>query len=466
MSKEKKGVSRRDFLKSIAVTAGTVAAGPILASCAQETPETEAPTMVPEAAPTEVPTEVPPEVMEPESTNLTIVVAVDLLPYLEYLNAQFKEEHPEATFDLITVGYDQLHTKIVSTLASGADCDIFDCDIIWVGEWAANGWAYPLNDALTDEERAGFLPGILEGLSAGDMQVAMPNGAWFKNLFFNKVIVEEAGLSEVPRTYEDLIIEGERVQAEGIVPYIAGFGWAQSEDLTCEWTQIMHAFGGKWFDDSGNWIVNNENAVAALTWMVENLESKVIDPASPTYNGRTVMNPFFVADYMAMNSWGLWGWNMSNNPEESNIVGDVDVGLLWGTKHAGTESANCSGMSGLCACEWSKNKEWAVEWLRRMSGVGYPENTVAALELAGTPPTQAWAWEDPDLMEQIPALPKIAAQAEYIVNRPSANIENYNDWSLMLQIGLGEALTFQKTPQEALDDIQANSEKDFPFREV
>jgi ABC-type glycerol-3-phosphate transport system substrate-binding protein len=165
---------------------------------------------------------------------------------------------------------------------------------------------------------------------------------------------------------------------------------------------------------------------------------------------------------MAMSSWGLWGWGTANDPDQSQIVGKADVGLLYGEEAADTVSATVSGVSGIAVNSGSQNKDLTVEWARRFAGIGQPENIQQAMTLSGMPPVQAWAWNDPGLVADNPALPMLAAQAQYMYSRPSAHVEQYTEWSTMAQIELSKALTGASTPQAALDTIVENSNASFP----
>ncbi|MCC7206727.1 MAG: extracellular solute-binding protein [Anaerolineae bacterium] len=396
--------------------------------------------------------------------KLTQVTSSDQVPYFEFINAEFQKLHPEVEFDLIGPGYDQMRTKIISSLVAGAPMDIFSLDIIWVGEFASQGFCEPMDQSMTDAERAEFLPGALEGITANGALQGLPAGAWMKNLFYNKGIVEQLGLDAPPTTYEQLAEVGKQAQADGVLPYIFGWGWTQNEGFTCDWTVILHAFGGKWFDDEGKWAINNENGVAALTYMVDNLKAEVFDPASITYDDRQVMNPFLAGQYLGMCNWGLWGWSMSNSPDDSKIVGQADVGLMFGTEYAGTTSSSILAIPAISlnAASPSENKDLATEWMRLYAGIGHPEYRKAAMDLSGIPPVQTALWSDPDLMADVPVLPKLADQATYGYQRPSSNVVNYSEWSTMLQTELSKALTGQVTPQEALDAIVETSNVQFP----
>jgi len=395
------------------------------------------------------------------SGKLTLLASGDLLAYYDYLKGEFKKDYPNVTVDIETVGYDQLYTRASSVLASGSDAvDIIEMDVIWAADFAKNGWAVPFNQYVTEEEKGQFQPGILSPLTVGGNLLGLPMGVFFKVMFYNTRLQQKLGLSAPPATYEELATIGAKAVADKQLKYIQGWGWAQAEGLVCDWTGALFAFGGNWFKN-GKWAFNDDAGVAALTYMVDNLKSKIFDPASVTYNDRTVMNPFFVSDYLAMLSWGLWGWKMSNDPKESKIVGNVDVGLVYGTQKAGVKSAACSGGGAHTINPKSKNRELAAEWIKRASGINHRENQSFLLSKTGTLPTLAAIWNDPKTADISPAIPKMAEQSKYMVNRPGNHVIGYQGWSKILQVELSAALTFQKSPKDALDTAVARSNADY-----
>jgi multiple sugar transport system substrate-binding protein len=215
-----------------------------------------------------------------------------LLAYFEYLKGEFKKDYPNVNVQLQTVGYDQLYTRASSVLASGSDAvDIIEMDCIWTADFAKNGWAVPLNEYLSEAEKSQLRQGILDPLSSGGNILGLPVALFFKVMFYNTQLLKKLGLPAPPTTYESLAEIGAKAKAAKQVKYVQGWGWSQAEGLVCDWTEALFAFGGKWFKD-GKWAFNDEAGVAALTYMVDNLKSKVFDPASVTYNDRTVMNPF------------------------------------------------------------------------------------------------------------------------------------------------------------------------------
>lgn len=396
------------------------------------------------------------------STNLVVLATGDTLAYLEFLKGKFEEEFPNVTVELQTVGYDQLYTRISSVMASGsAAVDVVEMDLIWTADFARNGWAVPLNDYFSADELGQLRTGLLDPFQSGGNLLGLPMATVFKTMFYNTERLAALGLSAPPATFEELAEIGADVRAAGGNRYVQGFGWSQAEGLICDWTSALAAFGGNWFEN-GQWAFNNDAGVAALTFMVDNLRNQNFDPGSITYNDRTVMNPFLAGDYLAMLSWGLWGWNMSSDPNESRVVGKVGVGLNYGTRAAGTISATCSGGGANVVNPNSRNREMAIEWIRRAAGIDRRENQEFLLRETGTLPTLASIWDDPNIADINPAAGALAEQSKYVVARPGNHVVGYQAWSQILQVELTSALSFQKSPKEALDAAAEQSNANFP----
>ena len=130
-------ISRRNFLKSSAAAAGALTFGAGLT--------------------------LPRRAFAQDAVTITQITSSDQVPYWQYVNDQFKADHPNVSFELIGVGYDQMLAKIVSQITSGAPLDVYALDIIWVGQFAGQGFTLPLDNELSDEERAASCPARWRG---------------------------------------------------------------------------------------------------------------------------------------------------------------------------------------------------------------------------------------------------------------------------------------------------------------
>ena len=128
--------------------------------------------------------------------NIT-VTGISSFKVIETLLPIFTKE-TGITVDLQILPYPQLRTRAMADLVGGtANSDIYLQDIVWLGEWASNGYALPL-DALfardaAEIDQADLLPGALNALSRWDGKLwSVPVGAfYFLNYFRSDWLAEK-----------------------------------------------------------------------------------------------------------------------------------------------------------------------------------------------------------------------------------------------------------------------------------
>jgi multiple sugar transport system substrate-binding protein len=289
----------------------------------------------------------------------------------------------------------------------------------------------------------------LDPWSYKGQQWAAPLSYYFKFYYYNQQALEKGGISAPPTTYEELVEVSQHLMDEGIVKHGQSWGWTQAEGLICDWQQLMQAFGGDWWDASGNWSFNQEPAVAALQYMVDNLKSKVFDPASPTLNDRTTMNVFARGDTAFMTNWGF-AWSAVNDPTQSQVSGQVKLTINPGTKVANVVSTSCGGGGGFGVTANAKNKDAAWDAVGLLTSLTKPENDAAKLKMIGAPPVHQAAWQDPAILAENPHFAEMIKQAPYMRHRPT--IPWYTEFSKIVQIELTKALAGSSSPKQALDD--------------
>lgn len=385
------------------------------------------------------------------ASNVTLITAADDRPWIEYVNKQYQEIRG-GTIEAITQSYDATHNKIVTALAGGSDIDIVVVDTIWGAEFAEAGFLEPIGNRFKPDVVESLVPHALDPWSYKDQQWAVPLSYYFKFYYYNQQALEKGGVAAPPKTYEELVEVSKHLIDAGIVKYGQSWGWTQAEGLICDWQQLMQAFGGDWWDASGNWSFNQEPAIAALQYMVDNLKSKIFDPASTTLNDRTTMNVFARGDTAFMTNWGF-AWSAVNDPTQSQVSGQVKLAINPGTKVANVVSTSCGGGGGFGVTANSKNKDAAWDAVGLLTSITKPENDAAKLKMIGAPPIHQATWQDPAILKENPQFAEIIKQAAYMRHRPT--IAWYTEFSKILQIELTKALAFSKSPKEALDDATA-----------
>lgn len=141
---------------------------------------------------------------------------------LQALMTEYSQAHPDVTFQAVWNGR-QNQTKIRSALAAGTAIDFVDQDADQIaGGLVKEGLGHPI-DAALDTPIAGeskpfrdiFLPGTLDLLADGQTHVLIPYIYNTVNFWYNKDMLQEAGVTAPPATWDDLLAMCKAVKDQG-----------------------------------------------------------------------------------------------------------------------------------------------------------------------------------------------------------------------------------------------------------
>ena len=418
------GWSRRAWLHALVLVALLLPLG--VAPCA--------PTPAPEATPS------PP-------TTLTILLPVDWRPIVDEIAPQWKEE-TGVELEIISLAYDEVHDKIVSSAKGGADVDIVYVDTIWPAEFAKAGFLIPVDEYVTEEMRQGIDKPLFEQLVWEGKLWAFPFNNQSKWLFYNKEILEKAGYDHAPSTWEEMEEMSRTMMEKGLVKYGTAWGWAQAEGLICDVTLLRYGFGGQWRSDEGKWVINDEAGQRMLQWMVDSIgPDGWADPASTSLNDRTDLNPFLVGDTAFVLNWAF-AWGLIQDPEESKVVDKVGIALIPASEESGLTSSSVTGGGGWGILANSDSPELAAKLLQRLMS---RDVQLQALDLQQNMPVWTEMYSDSTVLEAYSHFEAMGPQFQYAHFRPV--LPWYSEWSLQAQVEIQAALTNAKTPKQALDDL-------------
>src|SRR5918911_3789999 len=130
------------------------------------------------------------------------------IPVYDALVNKFNKQNKgeiEATWRVMpsnaTTHYDKLTTEFQ---AGGGDIDVIGGDVIWPIQFAAQGWVQDLSDNFPEPEQNKFLPAPINASIYEDGIYAVP---WFEDagLLYSRVdLLEQAGYSAPPETWDEL----------------------------------------------------------------------------------------------------------------------------------------------------------------------------------------------------------------------------------------------------------------------
>jgi multiple sugar transport system substrate-binding protein len=188
---------------------------------------------------------------------------------MDQLIANFEAANPDITVKQTTFPYADYQTKVIASQAAGQGPDVLQFFYGWLDLFAKGGVLQPLDPAVfpTAEIEAEFFP-IVSAVKRGDSYYGLPTAVRSLALFYNKKLLEEAGVTP-PTTLDEL------VAAAKATTKVDGGGNITSEGLTLDfagqdhqwWREVLvRQFGGEPYDADGNVSYNSDAGLAALSF--------------------------------------------------------------------------------------------------------------------------------------------------------------------------------------------------------
>jgi multiple sugar transport system substrate-binding protein len=426
-----KSLSRRQFLKLAAMTA----AGGVLASC------------TPAAAPTTAPAATAAQTAAPAAGAggpISVLLASDK-QWIPDLIKKFTAD-TGINVNPVIVDWNDLGTKFTVAAAAGAATyDVAEVDPSAHGAFMKAGWLEPLDTYLAPIKDNLVNPNIF----AYDGKIyGMP---WFIDAYFfyyNQEMLEKAGLSAPPTTWDELRSQAQTVQQKGLADFPLAFQWKQIEGEFDVYLAFLLNNGGKLLDETlTKPLFNSPEGVAALQFLADlNLKDKLVNPGSFSMRPLEVMTEMSQGRSAFAILWGEVAGSL-NDASQSQVIGKIKSSLIPVAK-AGNASYTVDGSEALGIPSTSKNKDAAWKFIQYFTSEAEEKNIVANL---GALPVYKSLFSDP-VMSSNPWSKENLEQLKNAFVRPGMGW--YPELSETMQVATISALNGSQTPQQALTDAE------------
>lgn len=364
------------------------------------------------------------------------------------MSEAFTKANPDVTVNLEFVPYEGLHDKTVLAQGSGGGYDVVLFDVIWPAEYATNKVLLDVSDKITGDMKTGVLPGAWTTVEYQGKLYGMPWILDTKYLFYNKEILEKAGIKTPPKTWAELTEQAKIIKDKGLLATPIAWSWSQAEAAICDYATLVSAYGGSFIKD-GKPVFQSGGGLDALNYMVDSYKSGLTNPNSKEFLEEDVRRVFQNGEAAFALNW-TYMYNMANDPKDSKVAGKVGVVPAPGIDGKSTVSA-VNGSMGLGITSTSKHPDEAWKYIAFMTSQ-QTQNQYAKLSL----PIWVSSYTDPAVskgQEELIA----AAKQSLAVMYPRPTTPKYQELSTALQQAVQESLLGQAKPEEALKTAAANS---------
>ncbi|MEU2107853.1 sugar ABC transporter substrate-binding protein [Streptomyces sp. NPDC019507] len=332
--------------------------------------------------------------------------------------------------------------KLATAFGSGKGPDVVLLGPDQIPQYQANGAIQPVDRAI-EEARSAFRPNALEAMSQDGKVYAAPIYHTVTSTLYNKKLLEKAGITEPPATWDAIRAAAPKLKQAGASTL--DYSASNEASLNMSFYPLLWQAGGKVFDDGGGKAAfNGPEGVEALTFLVDLYKSGAV-PKSAMNNANLFTDQALGKQQVAM--------GYTNTPADAVLAekawgkGNVIVGPAL----TGPGKQVCFGMpGGLGINARSKNVTGAekfiaymvepaqIESMGRAGGFFSPRTDVTV------PNDSTYAKEYQEALEHTyPGEPNPAARQLMALISPE----------------IQAALTGKKSPKAALDAAAAEADE-------
>ncbi|MFB4349701.1 extracellular solute-binding protein [Microbacterium sp. CR_7] len=172
----------------------------------------------------------------------------------------FEKENPDITVDLEVQSWDNLEKVISTKIQAGEAPDIYNGGPF--AGFVGDELLYPVSDVVSEDTLADFQDAFIANAEVDGTAYALPLIASARALFVNNTLLQQAGVTEAPQTWDELLDAATKVSALG--GGVAGYGMPLgSEEAQAEAAVWLWGGGGSFGDASEITIDTPENLAGA-----------------------------------------------------------------------------------------------------------------------------------------------------------------------------------------------------------
>ncbi len=382
-------------------------------------------------------------------TYFTFSAAPDHLKDLDAMIKAFNAVYPNITVKVETAPYDTYFTKLQTLVASNTAPDVYELNYENFVSYASKGVLQdltPLAAADKTFEASAFYPRAYKAFAQNGKQYGLPESFSDVVLYYNKDLFDKAGVAYPTDswTWKD-----EVAAAQKLTDAKAGVWGTYQPVQFFEFYKMIAQNGGAMFDASGKPTVNSAQNVEALKFMLDKFNTYKVSPGEADLSSQPDSDTALFKDgKLAMWRSGIW-----------NFGAIKDATFKWdiALEPGNTTKAHQFFANGIVVSSKTAQSDAAWKWTRFFTS----SNDAAKIRVAAS-------WELPALSNQSlfddylkqtppPSRSIVFKALETAVTPPV--IERESELQDATTKELAKAKLGQETPQQALDNLQAQVTK-------
>ena len=245
--------------------------------------------------------------------------AIKLLPQFE------KKTGIKVSYE--TIPYENSRERQVLNFTSGEQLDVVLTDVVWIGEFAGNGWLEPIKTFTDDAKLAdpdlkldGFFPILLESFGSWDNKTyGLPFDNYSGLLFYNKCMLKDAGFDKPPATWDELLkVYAPKLTDKSKDRYAYALQSRRGETQSADsFMRFLWPFGGSLLDANFKSNLNSKASQEGLQFRQDLM--KFMPPGIVDYDHNEAVNALAQGKVAMITEWSAF-YSTLADPAKSKIT--------------------------------------------------------------------------------------------------------------------------------------------------
>jgi multiple sugar transport system substrate-binding protein len=224
------------------------------------------------------------------------------------------------------VPYENTREKQVLNFSSKGDLTMALVDLVWIGEFAENGWIDPIETfskdaAITDPNLnlKGFFPLLLDAFGSwGGKVYGLPFDNYSGLLFYNQCHLKEAGFYKPPSTWAELKdVYAPKLTNASKKQYGFALQSLRGETQSCDsFMRVLWPFGGSLLDKDFKSNLSSPQSQAGLKFRQD--LAKVMPPGIVSYDHSEAVNALAQGQVSMITEWSAF-YGTLTDPKTSKL---------------------------------------------------------------------------------------------------------------------------------------------------
>lgn len=359
--------------------------------------------------------------------------------FAQNLEAAFEKANPDIDLKIVSIPWDALHEKLITSLGGGQAPDLSVIGTRWLLEFMDLDVVEPIEQHLSKELLGNIPESIMEGKIKGVLY-GLPVAIGPRIMFYRTDLMEKA-----PEMYEEMLEIAKKIHSDEV--YGVGMVGKKHTELT-DFAYYFYGNGGDFFEtledgSYGKCTVNSEAGVKALTFMNELANVHKVTQPSFLADTRHETQDLFISGKLGMIQIGGFAASLL---EQRGVTFGWAPALI--PHFEGKPRAALFITDTIVMFNSSKNKEAAAKFLEFF----YQDEWRLQFDtLTGFPPITKSLGDDPQF--QKPVYQMMVQSMEGSKAWPL--IAEWPECSDIIWNAVSSVFIGDKDPQTALDDAAA-----------